>query len=357
MTRYRAEGEAAFEAKSRRPHTNPNATPNDVTATIIDLRTDLTSKGLDGGPETIRWHLKHHYHMSVSRATVARVLNRHDLVVPEPRKRPKSSYTRFEASQPNECWQSDFTHYQLTKPNGTPGPGTEIITWLDDHSRQALHLTCYWRITAPIVTRTFRQTITDYGTPASTLTDNGMVYTTRYATGRGGRNSFEKELQTLGVTQKNGSPGHPQTQGKVERFQQTLKKWLSAQIPQPTTLDQLQSLLDRFKDEYNNRRPHRSLPHHQTPATRYTTGIKATPADNPDSQPHHRVRYDRVDKVGTVTLRHAGKLHHIGIGRPYTGTYVTMLIQDLNITIIDTSTGEILRDLILNPTRDYQPIT
>jgi len=355
MTRYREEGEAAFQPKSKRPHTSPQATSDNVTAIIIETRTDLIRRGLDAGPETIRWHLEHHHHRVVSRATIARILTRHDLVTPEPRKRPKTSYIRFEASQPNECWQSDFTHYRLTHPDGRPGPDTEILTWLDDHSRQALSVTGHIRVTAPIVLATFRHTISLYGPPAATLTDNGMVYTTRFSGGKGGRTSFEKELQKLHITQKNGHPNHPQTQGKVERFQQTLKQWLRAQPHQPATLADLQSLLIAFTDEYNNRRPHKSLPRHQTPATRYDTGIKARPPDTAPDNPHNRVRYDKVDKTGCVTLRHAGRLHHIGIGRTHNGTHVTMLIQNLKITIIATATGEILRDLILDPARDYQP--
>jgi hypothetical protein len=277
------------------------------------------------------------------------------LVTPEPKKRPKASYLRFEANQPNQCWQSDFTHYRLTNRDSTPGGDTEILTWLDDHSRYALSITCHTRVSAPIVLSTFRDTISIYGPPASTLTDNGMVYTTRFSGGKGGRTSFEKELQTLHIIQKNGHPNHPQTQGKVERFQQTMKKWLTAQPHQPTTLTELQSLLIAFADQYNNRRPHKSLPHHQTPATRYTTGIKASPSDNPSSDPHHRVRYDKVDKTGRVTLRHAGQLYHIGIGRTHARTPIIMLIQDTHVTIIDTATGEVLRDLILDTTRNYQP--
>ncbi|WP_167042399.1 integrase core domain-containing protein [Salinibacterium sp. ZJ454] len=93
-----------------------------------------------------------------------------------------------------------------------------------------------------------------------------MVFTTRLA-GRGrhsGRNALEHELRRLHVTQRNSTPGHPTTCRKVERFQQTMKNWLRAQPIQPTTLAELQQLLDRFRDEYNHRRPHRSLPHRAT---------------------------------------------------------------------------------------------
>jgi transposase InsO family protein len=142
-------------------------------------------------------------------ATVSRYLTRHGLVIAEPKKRPKSSYIRFAAEQPGECWQSDFTHYPLAG-----GTGTEILGWLDDHSRLVLRLTCHVRVTGPIVIAAFGAPIAAYGAPASTLTDNGMVFTTRFSGGRGGRNGLENELRRLGVRQKNGGPNHPQTQGK-----------------------------------------------------------------------------------------------------------------------------------------------
>jgi len=181
-----------------------------------------------------------------------------------------------------------------------------------------------------------------------------MVFTTRLSGGRGGRNGLETELRARGVTQKNGRPNHPQTQGKVERFQQTLKKWLAAQDPQPATVAQLQALLDEFTRYYNHQRPHRSLPGRATPATAYAARPKATPG-NRSSDAHHRVRADRVDTNGTVTLRHAGKLYHIGIGRTHAQTHILLLARDRHIRIINAATGELLRDLQLDPTRSYQP--
>jgi Integrase core domain len=150
-------------------------------------------------------------------------------------------------------------------------------------------------------------------------TDNGLVFTTRFAGGRGGRNGFEAELRALGIRQKNGRPAHPQTQGKIERFWQTLKTWLAAQSPQPATLSQLQAQLDGFARLYNTQRPHRALPHRATPATAYAARPKAAPGDRA-SDSHHRVRADRVDTDGKLTLRVNGKLHHIGIGRTHART-------------------------------------
>ena len=349
LARYEAEGEAAFEPRSRRPKTSPSAISDEAADLIIRLRKDLAGQGLDAGPQTVAWHLEHHHQVKVSAATVSRYLSRAGLVTPNPAKRPKSSYIRFEADMPNECWQSDFTHYPLAA-----GTDTEILTWLDDHSRYALSVTAHARVTGPGVLQAFRSACEQHGTPASTLTDNGMVFTTRLSGGKGGRNALEHELRRLGITQKNGKPNHPQTQGKVERFQQTMKNWLRAQPRQPATLSQLQQMLDTFTAVYNERRPHRSLPGRATPATAYAARPKASPGDR-TADTHDRVRTDRIDATGLVTLRHNGRLHHIGIGRPHAGTRVLLLVQDLHIRVINAGTGELLRELTLDPTRNYQP--
>jgi Homeodomain-like domain len=143
LDRYQAEGEAAFEPRSRRPKTSPTAISDDTADLIIRLRKELSGQGLDAGPQTIAWHLKRHQ-PNVSAATVSRYLSRPGLVTPNPAKRPKSSHIRFEADMPNECWQSGFTHYPLAD-----GSDTEILTWLDDHSRYALSLTAHHRVTGP----------------------------------------------------------------------------------------------------------------------------------------------------------------------------------------------------------------
>lgn len=201
MRRYRAEGEAAFEPRSRRPRHNPATTPAVVVQAVLAERDRLVAAGHDAGPDTIRWHLQQAGVPAPSRATIARILTANGRVRPEPKKKPKSAYIRFEAEQPNQTWQSDFTHYALAA-----GTDVELITWLDDHSRYLLHLSAHPRVTGPIVLATFQATIDEYGCPASTLTDNGMVYTVRHsATGvRGGRNAFEKYLAEHNITQKNG---------------------------------------------------------------------------------------------------------------------------------------------------------
>ncbi len=348
--RFEAEGDAALEPRSRRPKTSPTALAPELVDLITRLRNELAEVGLDAGPETIGWHLRHHHGHEVSRATISRTLTRRGLVTPDPRKRPRSSYIRFQAAMPNQTWQSDFTHCRLST-----GTDVEVISWLDDCTRYALHVSAHVRITTDIVKATFRKTAAQHGIPASTLTDNGMVYTVRFAGGRGGRNTFEQELHDRHVVQKNSRPGHPTTCGKVERFQQTLKKWLAAQPDQPATIAELQALLDRFSEAYNRHRPHRSLPHRATPAALYDTVPKAVPGEATDPHTHDRIRHDIVDKAGSITLRYRSRLHHIGLGRTRAGTCVILLVQDLQIRVVNAATGELLRELTLDPNRDYQP--
>lgn len=340
---YRAGGWDAIEPRSSRPRSNPNATPPQVVDCVVVLRHELVGDGADAGPHTIHALLAREMPQPPSVTTIWRILTRAGLVVPEPRKRPKRSWVRFAADLPNECWQSDFTHWTLAD-----GCDTEILLWLDDHSRFLISATAHSPVTGNIVLATFRAACHAHGIPQSTLTDNGFVFTTRH---RGGVNAFETELADLGVTQKNGTPNHPQTQGKVERLNQTLKRWLAAR-PRAATLAELQGQLDDFVDYYNHRRPHRSL-HGATPAQAYTARAKATPAHNNGG--HFRIRDDKVHATGNITLRRAGRLHHIGLGTHLAGTRVRLLVHDLHVLVIDPETGEIYRELTLDPTRDYQP--
>ena len=356
VARYRAEGEAAFQPRSRRPKTSPTAIPRATVALITELRGKLIAAGLDAGPDTIAWHLTHHHSTRVSVATISRYLTRLGLVTPQPAKRPKASYQRFQAELPNQCWQADFTHYPLAGPPKAPAGDAEVLTWLDDHSRYALDVTAHQPVTGPIVRDRFGAAVAHFGVPASTLTDNGMVFTTRFAGGRGGRNALEAELRRRNIEQKNSRPNKPTTCGKVERFQQTLKQWLRAQPHQPTNLVELQQLLDQFVAVYNHQRPHRSLPGRATPAVAYQARPKATPTTRRNHDTHDRVRRDRIDTDGKVTLRVNGRLHHLGIGRTHARTPVLLLVQDLHVRVVNAATGELLRELIIDPTRDYQPI-
>lgn len=344
VTRYERDGDAGLEAKSRRPHSNKNQTPPHLVQRVKELRLQLTQDGFDAGPQSIRDRMLMENLPAPTRSTIARILKREGLVIPDPKKRPKSSYIRFEANQPNETWQSDFTHWRLAD-----GTDVEIINWLDDHSRFLLSLHAHPRITGEIVIDTFSENIDQYGPPESTLTDNGSVYTSRFT---GGRNGFEYLLAALGIRQKNGSPGHPQTQGKIERFHQTQKKWLTAQPP-AATLEQLQKQLGEFHHAYNTKRPHRSLGGH-TPDHAYHATIKSSPRSQDDST-HYRIRIDRLDPQGKASLRRAGKMHHLGARIINARKRVLMLVDDTTVTITELGTGEVLSQHLIQPDKSYWP--
>ena len=345
--RWLAEGDAAFLPRSSRPQTSPNATSPTVAARILKLRETLLAAGLDAGADTILAHLDNTPDRP-SRATIWRILRRAGQITAQPQKRPRSSYLRFAAERPNQMWQSDFTHWRLSD-----GTDTEIIGWLDDHSRFLLHLSVHRRISGTAVTTTFTAAATEHGFPTSTLTDNGNVYTTRFARGAGGRgpgNAFETLLALEGITQKNGRPYKPTTQGKIERFWQTLKKYLT--VHPAATVHELQQMLDEFRDYYNQHRPHRAL-NRKTPAFAYTLIPKAEPA-RPDDPNIWRVRYDTIDRYGKVSLRYAHRMLHLGVGRAHARTEVIVLAHNDKATIIST-TGEVLGDYIINPEQNYQP--
>ena len=285
MARYRLEGDTAFEPRSRRPKTSPTKTADATVELIVGLRRTLTQQGLDAGAETIRWHLERDDEIVVSASTIRRVLHRTGLIEPAPKKRPKSSYIRFQADLPNEMWQTDMTHIRLVD-----GTNIEVLTWLDDHSRYALDVTGHNVVTASVVVASFRETAGQHGYPASVLSNNAMYYTARYARGgRSGPNRFEALLNELGVTQKHSRPNHPTTCGKVERFQQTLKKWLTAR-PAAATIDDLQALLDDFTAHYNH---HRRTP--PPPPTRPKNHLP-TPTQNMKKPPNRGFRVSNVSR-------------------------------------------------------------
>jgi transposase InsO family protein len=342
LRRYREGGLEAIEPRSRRPHSNPGRTPDEVRERIVALRTELTAQGLDAGPLTIAWHLAREGLAVPSSSTIRRVLHAAGLVVPEPHKRPRSSWRRFEAEMPNEVWQSDVTHWRLAG-----GTEVELCSWLDDHSRYLLGCTAFGRVDGDDVVATFCAAGEAHGYPAATLTDNAAVYTSRFT---GGHNAFEHLLTFLGIQQRNGSPNHPQTQGKIERFHQTLKRWL-AQQPTARTIAELQAQLDAFRHAYDEERPHRAIGR-RTPAEAYRATPKAVPA-GPRARGHLRLRYDLVDKGGRITLRRAGRLHHLGIGAAHRGRRVLAIVDEQEVTVVALETGEVLSSHRIEPERTY----
>lgn len=345
LKRYRAQGLAGLDPGSRAPHTSPTSTAQTVKTMVLDMRDDLVAQGWDAGAESIRDRLLANGEQPPSRATIHRIVSAADRVTPEPHKRPRSSWIRFEAALPNQTWQSDMTHWQLDDATDV-----EIISWLDDHSRFLLHISVHPVVTGPLVTETFLNTAKIHGLPASTLTDNGLIYTTRFANYKGGPNHFEHVIEALGIAQKNGHPGHPQTQGKIERFHQTLKRWLRTH--HPDSLEAMQSLLEQFREGYNTR-PHRAI-NRRTPLEAYQALDKAEPHLKLLDR-HWRVRHDIVDSGGKVTLRWAGKLRHLNIGRAHAGTRIVLLIAGRNTLVIRPDTAEILAEHTLDESRDYHP--
>lgn len=345
LARYREGGWEALEPSSRAPKSCPHKTGADIEEAIVGLRRELEAKGHDCGPQTIAYHLAQEFEDIPSVATIWRILKRKGLVVPKPQRRPRSSLIRFEADLPNEMWQADVTHWHLAD-----GSDVEILNFVDDHSRLFLASDAYSTTKAADVVKTFYRACDYHGFPASLLTDNGAVFT---AKPRGGKVLLEQELERLGIVSKNSRPYHPQTCGKVERLHQTLKRYLERQEP-ADNLEELQDQVDRFRHYYNNSRPHAALGG-ATPLSAFSARIKARP-DKPNPDVHFRVRKDKVDKAGSVTLRHDSRLHHIGIGAAHKGKPVTLLVADLDIRVIDQH-GELIRALTLNPTKDYQPMT
>jgi transposase InsO family protein len=313
-----------------------------VRARIIALRTELTARGLDAGPVTIAWHLGREGLGAPSTSTIRRILGAAGLVVPEPRKRPRSSWIRFEAAAPNELWQSDVTHWRLAD-----GSEVEICSWLDDHSRYLLGATACRRVSGDDVGATFGAAGEAHGWPAATLTDNGAVYTSRFT---GGRNGFEYLLAYLGIRQKNGAPGHPQTQGKIERFQQTLKRWLGQQ-PAARTIAELQRQLDAFRLAYDEQRPHRATGR-VTPGEAYRAAPKAHPPGR-GAPGYFRLRYDIADKKGAITLRRAGRLHHLNTGAAHARRRVLAIVDEHEVTVVALDTGEILSTHLIEPAKGY----
>jgi transposase InsO family protein len=347
VRRYQAEGTAAFEPRSRRPHHHPHAVGAELEDKIVRLRKTLDKHGYDAGAATIADHLARDPDIPTVPAvsTIWRILSRRGFVVAQPHKRPRSSWKRFTADQPNELWQADVTHWRLADHTEV-----EILDIIDDHSRLAIASHARPVTTGPDVVDTFTTAFAHWGAPAGVLTDNGAIFTAKQ---RGhGRTALEITLGELGIKHSRSRPYHPQTCGKVERFHQTLKKHLSAR-PAAATVTELQHQINEFLAYYNHIRPHRALRRH-TPIEAFNDRPHAFPTGY-RVPPHYRVRHDKIDAAGVITIRYNSHLHHIGLSKRRRGTKVTILINDRDIRILDHATGTLIRKLTLDPTRDYQP--
>jgi transposase InsO family protein len=344
VTRYQAGGLEALTPRSRRPKSCPHAASPEIQAAVLALRHQLGAEGLDNGPHTLAHHLRERFTDVPSVATIWRILKRHGEVIPQPQKRPKCSFIRFEAALPNEMWQGDTTHWRLAD-----GSDVEILNYLDDHSRMLVASVAFATVKGPDVVEVFSAAAEEHGFPAALLTDNGAVFT---GASRKGKVLLESALDDLGIVGKHSTPYHPQTCGKVERFHQTLKRFLAKQAP-AESLALLQLQLDTFRAYYNHHRPHRALGG-RTPLLAFNARLKAHPAQ-PTPTTDFRVRKDRTDLKGTVTLRYLSRLRHIPLGSEHRRRPVTLLVAGRHVRVV-AEDGALLRELTLDPTRDYQPL-
>ena len=334
--RYRADGLDGLELRSRAPHTSPRRVAADVEEAIVAKRKELTEFGVDAGPATIQSHLSRRLGAVPSQATIWRTLVRRGFVDPTPRKRPTSSYRRFEATAPNELWQADAIDWVTAA-----GP-VRILSFLDDHSRVALRVKAVPEATSQATWGAFGDATETWGVPLGQLSDNGLNFSGKL---HGFEVYFERQLRAAGVVPKTSRPHHPQTCGKVERFQQTLKKWLRRR-PLAADLAELQAQLDAFVDYYNHQRPHRAIGR-ITPAQRWAATPPAINLGIALPSPTQATTAVVADN-GIVSVSR----YDINIGRDWAGRQARVHHDSTHAAVfID---HQLIRALELDPTRRYQ---
>jgi transposase InsO family protein len=345
--RYSLEGLDGLSERSRRPRRHPQRVSLQIEDRVVEWRKRLAEQGLDAGAATIHWHARQELPEAPSEATIWRILVRRGFVTPQPSKRPKGSVRRFEADWPNERWQADHTEWVLAK-----GRRVQILNLIDDHSRLCVASVAAPTITSEVLWGAFAAAGERWGWPSSTLSDNGLVFSGKL---RGFEVDFEIRLRAAGIRPITSRPFHPQTCGKVERFQQTLKKWLAARRRHLTSLTLLNACLDDFVDYYNHQRPHRGIGR-MTPYARWAATKPAGP--NPTPLPP-RPRPIDPDTIRLERPVIAGNVHAhnriIRIGAHHEGRTAHVVIRSndhLAIYIED----QLIRTLTVDPTRRYQPL-
>jgi transposase InsO family protein len=338
--RFEAEGRAGLEHRSRRPGRSPSKASVELEERVVRARKGLDDDGLDSGPWSIRQVLIREVTLAPSESTIWRILVRRGLVVPAPRKRPKVSYRRFVYERPNDCWQIDATHWALAD-----GRSVEVVDIIDDHSRVCAAALAVATCTSAGAWATVTLAASVWGLPARVLSDNGLAFN---ASRRGLTVAFEANLRAAGVCPIASTPRHPQTCGKVERFHQTLKKWLAKQPP-ARTINELQSQLDTFVEHYNHVRPHRAL-RGATPAAIWAASPRAAPADHPVTATTTISRDITVSAEGQARIDHAYSIH---VGVEYAGLHVDVLTTGLDCVVFWDN--QLVRSLRIDPTRFNQP--
>jgi transposase InsO family protein len=328
--------------RSTRPNSSPRRTLLEVEDVVVLLRKELLEMGSDAGPGSIQWHLgRRRAELGVVRvpaeATIWRILTRRGFVIPEPRKRPKSSLRRFEASAPNEMWQTDATKWTIQIGQ------VEILTFLDDHSRRVARSRAVLTATTDNTWETFLEAVAVCGLPSGVLSDNGLNFSGRL---RGFEVAFEINLRAGGVRPITSRPYHPQTCGKIERFHQTLKKWL-AKKPMAADLDELQTQLDEFVVFYNTCRPHRGIGR-VTPQERWDSRPALVNAGHPLPNVQRAIPIT-IDPRGLAITR-PWRIH---VGSRYKGQHAHVMLDDTHAAVFIN--GQLVRHLQLDKTRSYQP--
>lgn len=338
--RYREEGLAGLEERSRRPHRSPGRISPMYEDVIVEYRKRLGDAGLDCGASTIHWHLcRDGTVRPPAEATIWRVLVRRGFVSPQPHKRPKASWRRFEAATANEWWQIDACDWELAD-----GTRVQVLNLLDDHSRLCVASVAVPSATTELAWDAFSAAAARYGLPAGCLSDNGLIFSGRL---RGFEVHFEIQLREAGVRPITSRPFHPQTCGKVERFQQTLKKWLRARRRDATSLAALQAQLEEFREYYNLHRPHRGIGR-RTPWERWSASPPAIASKAPLAPPDQRRRLN-VTSAGRVEYHP----WQVVVGKEYVGEVAEVLLSGTHMSVFIA--GRLVRDFDIDTSRPYQP--
>lgn len=330
--------EGLFE-RSRRPHRSPGQTGAAVEDRIVWWRKILGDDGWDNGAQSILFRMQRAGEDPPSVRTIHRVLVRRGLVDPAPGKRPRSSYRSFGFARTNDCWQSDATECRLADDTAAV-----VFHLLDDCARKALNSTAAAAETGAAAMTCVSAAISRFGIPAMFLSDRGSAFS---AKDRGGECELERMLRALGVNVVTSSPYHPQTNGKVERYHQTFKRWLAAQDP-PDSIAALQTLTDTFDQLYNSERPHSSLGG-LTPDEAWATRDRA-PEPTAPTDPSTRTATVTVSTRGSVR---AGR-HEIQLGREWVGATVLVIATGNHVAIFHGRRH--VRSIDLDPARRYQPL-
>ena len=268
--RAKTDGPAAvLEPRTRRPTSSPSKLTEEVKQQAIGVRAALESSGLDHGPISVHDKMKSMGLPAVpSTASLARIFREAGVARLEPKKRPRSAWRRFVYPAPNACWQLDATEYVLTG-----GRKCVIFQLIDDHSRYAVASHVAWGETVMDAIRVVDKAIAAHGVPQRLLSDNGLALN---PSRRGYLGQLVDHVSRLGVQAITGKPYKPTTQGKNERFHQTLFRYLDKQ-PLASSLTELQAQVDAFDHIYNTERPHQGLPGRVTPLAAWQATPKADP--------------------------------------------------------------------------------